>query len=1081
MQFKTRLAAGAIILAVQMPAAFAQDPGGKQEQANPYASAPAGFDAKRDGIEHGKMEVIDYESKVSSGPRKMVVYTPPGYSKDKKYPVLYLLHGIGGDHNEWPRGGKPNNILDNLIAEKKAVPMIVVMPNGRSTGEGAGKGFGKGGKGNAMQVFGEFDKNLLGDIIPYIEAHYSVMADRAHRALAGLSMGGGQSLNFGLQYLDTFAWVGGFSSAPNTKQPAALIKDHAEAAQKLKLLWVSCGDQDGLIKISLNVHNMLDEKKVPHIYSVVPGGKHDFKQWKNDFYHFSQLIFQDQKAPAKQAAKEPSKPADEGRPASTNVNNSAYPRIHSDLRVTLKFKASDARKVEVVGNFGLGTGGPWQMQRGDDGIWTVTTPPVIPGFHYYHFTVDGVRANDPASETFFGGSRPWSGIEIPEKGADFYYAKDVPHGEVRSIWYNSKVSRQSRHILVYTPPGYDVDRQKRYPVLYLQHGGGEDETGWVRQGNMNFILDNLIAAGKAKPMIVVMEKGYATKAGAPPAPAGVKGGFGKGGPSAAFEDVVLQDLIPMIDVTYRTNPHREQRAIAGLSMGAGQAMQIGLTHLDTFSAIGAFSGAGKADPKTAYGGVFADPASFDKKVSVLYFHAGTVSLDATIHKSAESLYQALQKAGIKNVGFRDIKGLAHEWHTWRYALNDFAPRLFRQDAGKTQTQTSTQSAPQVPKATSTSSAAPTQGENTADGGQPASTNIGNAAYPRIHSDLRLSFQLKAPDAKSVSLVGSFGLAKGPYPMERSSDGTWAVTTPPVVPGFHYYHFLVDGGIVNDPGSDSFYGNFKRASAIEVPAKGVDFYDNKDVPHGEVRENWYHSKITGQTRHIYVYTPPGYDAEPQRRYPVLYLQHGSGGDERQWSTQGRMNFIMDNLIAAGKAKRMIVVMEKGYASRSGADSSTQAKGAPGKGGMKGGAGVLEEVFLKDLIPLIDSSYRTIPTREQRAIAGLSMGAGHAMQIGLSHLETFSAIGAFSGGGGKADVKTAYGGVWANSAEFNKKVQVLYLHAGTAEQAQHKAAVNLHNALDKAGIHNVFEDVQGTAHDWQTWRWAFYGLAPRLFQK
>jgi enterochelin esterase-like enzyme len=1055
-------AAAALLLALQLPANAAQAQGGKQEPAQPFASAPAGFDGKRDGIEHGKVETIDYESKVSGGMRKMVVYTPPGYSKESKYPVLYLLHGIGGDHNEWPRGGVPNNILDNLYAEKKAAPMIVVMPNGRANGGPANVRSG--------QEFAAFEKNLLGDIIPYIESHYSVKADREHRALAGLSMGGGQSLNFGLDNLDTFAWVGGFSSAPNTKPPASLIKDHAEAAQKLRLLWVSCGDQDSLLKVSQNVHKMLDDKKVPHIYSVIPGGKHDFKVWKNDLYHFSQLVFQDPKTPAKQV--------DDGSPAGTNVNNSAYPRIHSDLRVTLRLKAPEAKKVEVVGNFGLGKGGPWQMQRGEDGVWTVTTPPVIPGFHYYWFGIDGVRANDPASETFFGTGRPTSGIEIPEKGVDFYYPKDVPHGEVRSHWYNSKVTGQARHVLVYTPPGYDADLRQRYPVLYLQHGGGEDETGWVRQGYTNFILDNLIAAGKAKPMMVVMEKGYATKAGAPPDPPGGKGAFGKGGASV-FEEVVLKDLIGEIDSTYRTIRHREQRAIAGLSMGAGQAMQIGLSHLETFSAIGAFSGVGKVDPKTAYGGAFADAASFDKKVSVLYLHAGTVGLDAGIHKSAESLYQTLEKAGVKNVVFRDAPGLSHEWQTWRYALNDFAPRLFQQETIKADRQPSVQRAP----GQQTPSPAPAAGQKSQgkadgpDGGQPATTNIGNATNPRIYSDLRLTFQLKAPEAKGVHLVGSFGLAKGPYAMERGQDGTWTVTTPPVIPGFHYYHFLVNGAVVNDPGSDSFYGNFKRASAIEVPAKDVDFYDNKDVPHGETRERWYRSKVTGQTRHIYVYTPPGYDADPKNHYPVLYLQHGSGGDERQWSTQGRMNFILDNLIAAGKAKPMIVVMEKGYAVRQGAGGSA-APVAPGKGG----AGALEEVFLKDLIPLIDATYRTIPDREQRAIAGLSMGAGQAMQIGLKNLDTFSAIGAFSGGaGGMKDVKTAFGGVFADPVEFNKKVQVFYLHAGTAEQAQHKAAVGLHDALDKVGIRNAFEDAQGTAHDWQTWRWAFHGFAPRLFQK
>jgi enterochelin esterase-like enzyme len=677
-------------LAVGFTYAADQDKTAKQD----FTTAPMGFDAKRDGVPRGKMEVVDYESKVSGGARKMTVYMPPGYSKENKYPVFYLLHGIGGDHNEWPRGGVPNNILDNLIADKKAVPMIVVMPNGRASGAPAGKGIGKGKGGNAFQDFGTFDQNLLKDVIPYIEANYSAKADREHRALAGLSMGGGQSLNFGLGHLDTFAWVGGFSSAPNTKSPATLIKDHAEAAKKLRLLYVACGDKDSLFKISQGVHKMLEEKNVPHIYNVVPGGQHDFKVWKNDLYHFSQLIFreaeQEKKAPeksdeGKQEKKRSVQTGDDSKPASTNVNYSPYPRIHSDLRVTFQLKAPEAKNVQVVGNFGLGKGGPWDMQRDESGVWTVTTPPVIQGFHYYTLSIDGVRVNDPASETFFGTGRPTSGIEIPEKGVDFYFAKDVPHGEVRSRWYHSKVTGQARRVMVYTPPGYDADLKQRYPVLYLQHGAGEDETAWSRQGHMNFILDNLIAAGKAKPMIVVMEKGYATKAGASTEPPGKGKGFGKGFFSA-FEDVVIKDLVPLIDSTYRTIPHREQRAIAGLSMGAGQAMQIGLTHLDMFSAIGAFSGGGKADPKTAFGGVFADPVAFDKKVSLLYLHAGTASGDAGPLKSAESLYQALQQAGVKNVVFRDAKGLAHEWHTWRYALYDFAPRLFQQPALKLEAQ-----------------------------------------------------------------------------------------------------------------------------------------------------------------------------------------------------------------------------------------------------------------------------------------------------------------------------------------------------------------------------------------------------------
>ena len=251
-----------------------------------FPNPPDGFDKAREGIEHGKVETVEYESKSVGNKRKAVVYTPPGYSADKKYPVLYLLHGIGGDENEWRRGGHPEIILDNLIAEKKAVPMIIVMPNGRAQPDD------RPGT-NAMATapaFGKFDKDLLGDLIPFIESKYSVKKDRESRALAGLSMGGGQSLNFGLANLDTFAWVGGFSSAPNTKPAAELVPDPEKAKQQLKLLWISCGNKDGLIRISQGVHGYLKEKGVPHIWHVDEHA-HDFQHWKKALYNFSQLIF----------------------------------------------------------------------------------------------------------------------------------------------------------------------------------------------------------------------------------------------------------------------------------------------------------------------------------------------------------------------------------------------------------------------------------------------------------------------------------------------------------------------------------------------------------------------------------------------------------------------------------------------------------------------------------------------------------------------------------------------------------------------------------------------------------------------
>ena len=251
-----------------------------------FDDPPAGFDVNRDNIPHGRLEIIEYESKTVGAKRKMQVYTPPEYSTEKKYPVLYLLHGIGGDETEWQRFATPNVLLDSLLADGKVVPMIVVMPNGRAQKNDRAVGDIYG----AAPAFAAFEQDLLKDVIPSIEARYSVQADREHRALAGLSMGGGQSLNFGLSHLDTFAWVGGFSSAPNTKPPAQLVPDAAAARHSLKLLWLSCGNRDGLIGISRGIHAYLKEKDIPHVWNVDSNG-HDPTEWRNNLYHFVQRIF----------------------------------------------------------------------------------------------------------------------------------------------------------------------------------------------------------------------------------------------------------------------------------------------------------------------------------------------------------------------------------------------------------------------------------------------------------------------------------------------------------------------------------------------------------------------------------------------------------------------------------------------------------------------------------------------------------------------------------------------------------------------------------------------------------------------
>ena len=380
--------------------------------------------------------------------------------------------------------------------------------------------------------------------------------------------------------------------------------------------------------------------------------------------------------------------ASDCKPALYNVPGSQYPCVYPDNRVTVQVVAPEAQKVV------LHMGGAHEMTKGDDGTWTVTTPPQVVGFHYYTLTIDGATVADPNTQSFFGSGWWNSGIEIPEKGVDYYYAKDVPHGQVSSRRYFSKVTNDWRRCYVYTPPDYDTNSKARYPVLYLMHGWGENQWGWHIQGRMDLIMDNLIAAKKAVPMVVVMDNLNAVKPGedgslfgrrgpqlnrARAARAGEGRAARRGGfPAnfgATFTEMMLTDLIPSIEKTYRVKTDRESRAMAGLSMGGMQTFTTTLQHLDKFAYIGGFSGStggrGEFDPQTNSGGAFADADAFNKKVKVLFLGIGSEEGPGT-----KNFSEALTKHGVKNVYF-ESPGTAHEWLTWRRCLNDFAPRLFK--------------------------------------------------------------------------------------------------------------------------------------------------------------------------------------------------------------------------------------------------------------------------------------------------------------------------------------------------------------------------------------------------------------------
>ncbi|MGA9119206.1 MAG: alpha/beta hydrolase-fold protein [Bacteroidota bacterium] len=613
--------------------------------------APEGFDSLRANLPHGAIDTIRYVSKTVGTTRKALIYTPPGYSTSKKYPVLYLLHGIGGDEKEWLNGGHPQVILDNLYAEKKIEPMIVVMPNGRAMKDD--RAVGNIFDSVKVQAFATFERDLIDDLIPFIEKSYPVLGDRENRAIAGLSMGGGQSLNFGLGNLDEFAWIGGFSSAPNTKRPELLLPNPDEAKKKLKLLWISCGDNDGLITFSQRTHEYLDAKNVPHIFYVEPG-VHDFKVWKNDLYMFTQLLF---------------KPVDAstfpqysvvGLPASTNVRGAKYPRILPDRRVIFQTKAPAAKKVQID------LGKLYDMQRDSQGVWMVTTEPQGPGFHYYSLVIDSLAVADPASQTFYGMGRMASGIEIPYEGEDYCAINDVPHGEIRIQQYYSTVLNRWRQVYVYTPPGYDLKLSEKYPVLYILHGGGEDERGWATQGKTNFILDNLLAAGKARPMLVVMPDG---NMGVP--------GFGEN-TLRVFEAEMKQCVIPFVEKTYRAETDSRNRALAGLSMGGLQTLYVGINNTEMFSWLGVFSSGWILPMQNDIAA--AQYTFMEKNVDKInnglrLFWIGMGGKEDIAYKNCQSMLAKFDQMKIKYM-YDEFPG-GHTWPVWRNDLYTVAPLLFK--------------------------------------------------------------------------------------------------------------------------------------------------------------------------------------------------------------------------------------------------------------------------------------------------------------------------------------------------------------------------------------------------------------------
>jgi enterochelin esterase-like enzyme len=791
--------------------------------------------------------------------------------------------------------------------------------------------------------------------------------------------------------------------------------------------------------------------------SVMAGGT-GFAQGSQASNNSTTVVRQEMVAAPVRSASAPAVPA---HPSPYNFPGVQYPRIEEDSRVTFRFTAPNAQKVQVA----LVTSGsnslqplPYDMVKGDDGVWTYTTKESqSPGYHNYWMLVDGAAVLDPATNAFIGYGHMCNAFEIPEPGVDFYDIKDVPHGNVLIKNYFAKTSNSWRHIFVYTPPGYDANTSTRYPVLYLQHGGGEDERVWIEMGRTNVILDNLLAEGKVRPMIVVMETsavggagrgagaGVPAGAGRGAAPAANAGagagagggrGFGMGGPGGGpYGQLMVNDLIPWIDSNFRTLADKDHRAMAGLSMGGMQTASVTMVNLDKFSYIGLFSGGaatgfgggrGNAAPgaapaaapaqldlKTIYSGAMADPAEFNRKVKVLFMSFGSeppLENPEALKKHQEQLIAA----GITNSYVYISPGTSHEWQTWRRSLYTFAPLLFKES----------------------SSATPPAARQGAAGGTPGQ------------------------GARGAGGRGGFGGA-----IELGPDDKPAFPDPPA--GF----------------------NVKR--------------DN--VPHGEITAVQYDSKTLGTHRQVRVYTPPGYSTK--RKYAVLYLLHGIGGNDREWLQACKADNVLDNLIADGKMKPMVVVFPNGNSSvtadalnappgergaagaapgaRSGAVAGAGAPAGAGAGrGFGGGfdswGKPFENDLIKDIIPYIESRYSVYKDREHRALAGLSMGGGQSLNIGMYNIDTFAYVGGFS----SAPNTNKFGGMY-NDVEFlpdliaaKKKLKLLWIACGNKDGLI-RVSQGVHNYLKEKGVPHVWH-VDSNAHDGTEWANNLYLFAQRIFK-
>ena len=704
------------------------------------------------------------------------------------------------------------------------------------------------------------------------------------------------------------------------------------------------------------------------------------------------------------------------------------PVVNKDNSVTFNYFNKSAKKVEVDVQFA----GRHLMERNDDGVWSVTLGPTAPDIYPYCFIVDGMQVMDPQNAEWF----PNEGFKssLLDMRGDFnlpHAHKNVPHGSVEYVTYWSDATGTFNNAIVYVPPSYYEGMARRYPVMYLVSGTTDTEEVYFKVGKVNFILDNLIAQGKAKEMIVVLPYGNPWRI------------VGESGNHLSqfdlFDKDLLLNLMPFVEKNYRTINDAANRAIGGFSRGGNQALSIGLNHLDKFSHLCSYSSFTQLRP-----GQLDDAKSLNSKIKLFWLGVGT---DDFLYGNAKSFMDLLDSKKIKNIKVITSDKHGHTWMNARYFLEESLPRLFQPNPYK-----GANMSVKLPEPRADQNFTP---------GVMAKMFPKPVVSPEYYKDGSVTLRIKADNAEHVELDLNqlFGSRKT---MTKDADGVWSITIATSDPDIYPYNFVVDGTAICDPNNiDIFPNEGFKGSLLDIRAKNPTLQDTQDVPHGRIAYRYYHSNTLGIERPMCVYTPAGYDPNGSEKLPVIYLFHGMTDTYETWFKVGRMNVILDNMIARSLCKRAIVVMPynnpypelilRGKADRY--DPLDTKK-------------IVAEI-VDEVMPFVENNYNVLADADHRAVFGFSLGGRQALATGLGNPDKFHYVAAFAPAIFGPEITDNFSnGTYATPDVLKSKLKMMWLGTGKDDFLL-QSSLTLDRFMNDSGIVHTFYN-PGGGHTWMNCR-------------